>query len=243
MVGDGRPPRGRARTAGPVPPGALLDLLHVAAVVLDISGRIVFWSPQAQEVFGYTAEEALGRFAAPLLVPEEHLGLVAGLFAEVMATGSWWAGAFPVRHKDGSTPLVEFRNMRLTNDRGEVFALGIAVDHSTLQRVETDLALSQRLVAQAPIGLALLDTDLRYVMVNPALERINALAAAEHIGRRPRDILPHLDTTTIESGLRHVLLTGAPLLDQYTVGRTPADPDHDHAWSVSSYRLEDRAAG
>ncbi|WP_042447237.1 SpoIIE family protein phosphatase [Streptacidiphilus jiangxiensis] len=238
-MSSGRSQGAPGRAAGPVPPGALLDLLHVAAVVLDTSGRIIFWSPQAEEVFGYTTDEALGRYAGRLLVHEEHRGLVADLFAEVMATGSSWAGAFPVRHKDGSAPLVEFRNMRLTNERGEVFALGIAVDHDTLRRVETDLALSQRLVSQAPIGLALMNTDLRYVMVNPALERINGLPAAEHIGRRTQDIVPHLDTTTIESGLRHVLLTGTPLLDQYIVGRTPADPDHDHAWSVSTYRLDD----
>nr|WP_157597520.1 SpoIIE family protein phosphatase [Streptacidiphilus rugosus] len=238
MGGDGRSPGGSGRAAGPIPPGALLDLLHVAAVVLDSNGRIVFWSPQAEEVFGYAAGEALGRSAVRLLVDDEDLELIMALFAEVMATGSSWAGAFPVRHKDGSRRLVEFRNMRLTNDHGEMFALGIAVDHTTLQRVETDLALSQRLIAQAPIGLALLDTELRYVMVNPALERINGLSAAEHLGRRPRDILPRLDSATIESGLRHVLLTGAPMLDQYIVGRTRADLDHDHAWSASYYRLE-----
>ena len=33
--------------------------------------------------------------------------------------------------------------------------------------------------------------------------------------------------------------TGTPLLDQYHVGRTAADPDNEHAWSVSFYRLED----
>lgn len=44
-------------------PSGLLDLLSLAAVVLDDSGRIVFWSPQAEELFGYTAEEALGTFA------------------------------------------------------------------------------------------------------------------------------------------------------------------------------------
>ena len=30
-----------------------------------------------------------------------------------------------------------------------------------------------------------------------------------------------------------------PLVDQSTVGRTPADPDQEHAWSLSLYRLED----
>ncbi|MGW0752921.1 SpoIIE family protein phosphatase [Streptomyces sp. NPDC002587] len=228
----------RDRRAAPSPPGGLLDLLSVAAVVLDTRGRIVFWSPQADEVFGYTAEEALGQYAANLLVHKEHQDLVVRLFAEVMSTGASWAGAFPIRYKDGGTRLVEFRNMRLLDDLGDVYALGIAADQSTLQRVETDLALSQRLVSQAPIGIALMDTDLRYLLVNPALERINGISAADHIGKQPHDILPFLDVDTIESALRQVLLTGTPLIDQYTVGRTLADPDHDHAWSVSYYRID-----
>lgn len=226
------------RRAGVLPPGGLLDLLGVAAVVVDTSGRIVFWSPQADEVFGYSAQEALGQYAARLMVHDEHRDLVIRLFAEVMGSGASWAGAFPIRHKDGSTRLVEFRNMRLLDDLGDVYALGIAADQSRLQRVETDVALSERLVAQAPIGIALLDTSLRYLLINAALEHINGMPAADHLGRHPRDILPHIDMDTIESALRQVLLTGTPLIDQYTVGRTPADPDHDHAWSVSCYRLE-----
>ncbi|MFE2990284.1 SpoIIE family protein phosphatase [Streptomyces sp. NPDC059262] len=234
-----RPEREGDGGAGAAPPGGLLDLLRVAAVVLDASGRIVFWSPQADEVFGYTADEALGQYAARLLVHDEQRDVVVGLFAEVMGTGESWAGAFPIRHKDGSTRLVEFRNMRLVDDLGDIYALGIAADQSTLQRVETDLALSQRLVSQAPIGIALLDTNLRYVLVNPELERINGIPAADHLGRYPHDILTSLDVDSIESAMRRVLLAGTPLIDQHTVGRTLADPDHDHAWSVSHYRLED----
>ncbi|GAA2923810.1 SpoIIE family protein phosphatase [Streptomyces mexicanus] len=224
--------------AGPLPPGGLLDLLSVCAVVLDSKGRIVFWSPQASEVFGYTADEALGQYAARLLVHEEHRELVMRLFAEVMGTGASWAGAFPIRHKDGGTRLVEFRNMRLLDDLGDVYALGIAADQATLERVETKLALSEGLVSQSPIGVALMDTELRYLLVNPALERTNGVPAADHIGRRPRDVLSFSGIDTIESALRQVLVTGTPLLDQYIVGRTAADPDHDHAWSVSYYRLE-----
>ncbi|WP_405656271.1 SpoIIE family protein phosphatase [Streptomyces sp. NBC_01386] len=237
-VHEPRPDREGDGGAGAAPPGGLLDLLSVAAVVLDDAGRIVFWSPQADEVFGYTAEEALGRYAARLLVHEEQRDLVVKLFAEVMGTGESWAGAFPIRHKDGSTRLVEFRNMRLVDDLGDIYALGIAADQSTLQRVETDLALSQRLVSQAPIGIALLDTKLRYVLVNPELERINGVSAADHLGRYPHDILTSLDVDSIESAMRRVLLAGTPLIDQHIVGRTLADPDHDHAWSVSHYRLE-----
>jgi serine phosphatase RsbU (regulator of sigma subunit) len=38
--------------------------------------------------------------------------------------------------------------------------------------------------------------------------------------------------------MRDVLETGTPVLDQYTVGRTPADPENEHAWSISFHRLE-----
>ena len=200
---EGAPPVG----ATPGQPGGLMDVLGVAAVMLDADGRITLWSPQAEQLFGWSAEEALGRPAAQLLVGPEHFDLVLSLFSEVMAGGESWAGVFPVRHKDGSTRLVEFRNMRLLDERGESYALGIATDQAVLRRVERDLALSVRLVAQSPIGLAVLDTDLRYVMVNPALERINGLPADQHIGRDVGEALPFLDTGTIVSsdarGPRH----------------------------------------
>ncbi|MEU9484946.1 SpoIIE family protein phosphatase [Streptomyces decoyicus] len=225
--------------ATPGQPGGLMDVLGVAAVMLDADGRITLWSPQAEQLFGWSAEEALGRPAAQLLVGPEHFDLVLSLFSEVMAGGESWAGVFPVQHKDGSTRLVEFRNMRLLDERGESYALGIATDQAVLRRVERDLALSVRLVAQSPIGLAVLDTALRFVMVNPALERINELPADQHIGRDVAEALSFLDTGTIVSSMREVLDTGTPLLDQFTVGRTASDPHADRAWSVSYYRLED----
>ncbi|MCP3822226.1 SpoIIE family protein phosphatase [Streptomyces sp. A3M-1-3] len=219
-------------------PGGLLDVLSVAAVVLDADGRIVLWSPQAEELFGYTAGEALGRFAGRLLVHEEHLELVAQLFTRVMAGEGSWAGVFPVRHKDGGTRLVEFRNMRLEDENEDLYALGLATRQATLRGVERDLALSTRLVSQSPIGLAVVDTDLRCVAVNPALERINGLPAAGQVGRRAREALPFLDTDAVESAMSEVLATGVPILDQEYVGRTPAVPEEEHAWSVSFYRLE-----
>ncbi|MGW7001254.1 SpoIIE family protein phosphatase [Streptomyces sp. NPDC054933] len=223
------------------PPGGLLDVLGVAAVVLDATGRITLWSPQAADLFGYSAEEALGQYAARLLVDERNRDQILKLFAEVMESGTNWAGVFPVRHKDGSTRLVEFRNMRLEDAHHGFYALGIATDQATMRRLETELSLSVRLVSQSPIGLGVLDTGLRFVTVNPALERINGIPADQHIGRRLREALPFLDVDKIESVMRQVLDTGVPALDQFAAGRTPADPDTEHAWSVSYYRLEDPA--
>jgi PAS domain S-box-containing protein len=236
---------GTGQGAGPgdpsLEPGGLLDVLGVAAVVLDAEGRIALWSPQAEQLFGYPAAEALGRPAAQVLVDERHLELVLSLFAQVMSGGGTWAGVFPVRHRNGSTLLAEFRNMRLEDEQGRHYALGLASDQATLRRLERDLALSLRLVEQSPIGLAVVDTDLRYVLVNPALERINGLPGAVTLGRTVREALPFVDAEVIESAMREVLDTGVPILDRFATGRTPADPGTEHAWSASYYRLEDPA--
>ncbi|MFD5793035.1 SpoIIE family protein phosphatase [Streptomyces diastatochromogenes] len=220
-------------------PSGLMDLLGVAAVLLEADGRIDMWSPQAEELFGYTRSEAVGQYAAPLLIHPEHQDAAIVLFAEVMETGRGWAGAFPIRHKDGSVRMVEFRNMRLTDSLGDHYALGLATDRSTLRQVEHKVALSTRLITQAPIGLAILDTDLRYVVVNPALASMHGVSEADHVGRRFREVLPGPSFPAAEFAMRKVLETGVPVMGRRLVGRTPADPDNDHAWTVSLYRLED----
>ncbi len=207
---------GSSTAAGGAPalPSGLLDVLNVASVVLDTKGRIVLWSPQAEELFGYTADEALGQYAAQVMIHERHVDLVVKLFADVMATGQSWAGAFPIRCKDGSTRMVEFRNMRLVNDQGTVYALGLAADQSTVRRLERDVALSTRMVAQSPIGLAVVDPDLRFVSVNPALARMNGLPPEDHVGRRLREVLPSADADALEAAVRAVLRSGEPLIDR-----------------------------
>ncbi|WP_217568492.1 SpoIIE family protein phosphatase [Streptomyces sp. GbtcB7] len=224
----------------PSQPSGLMDLLGVAATLLDADGRIVLWSPQAEELYGYTAEEALGQYAALLLVREEDWDWVIKKFAEVMETGQGWGGTFPIRCKDGSTRLVELRNTRLLDDRGDFYALGLGTDSPTLREVERDVALSTRLISQSPFGLAILDTDLRYLAVNPALERMHGLPAKEHLGHPYREIMSPDKYEVIEVAMRRVLETGIPLVDESTiVGFTPADPEQRHAWSISVYRLED----
>ncbi|MEV6327710.1 SpoIIE family protein phosphatase [Streptomyces sp. NPDC051909] len=199
-------------------PGGLLDVLGVAAVVLDARGRIVLWSPQAETVFGYSAAEALGRPAVSLLVAEAHRDEVLALFAGVMGGGGPWAGVFPIRHRDGRTIPVEFRNTRLEDDQGQAYALGLATDRATVRRVEQDLALSSRLVAHSPIGLAVLDLDLRFVLVNPALERITGLPATGHLGHGFGQAVPSPDAPAVERALREVLETGVPVLSRRVRG-------------------------
>ncbi|MFE5120223.1 SpoIIE family protein phosphatase [Streptomyces sp. NPDC056669] len=219
-------------------PGGVLDLLRVAAVALDVEGRIALWSPEAEQLFGYRAAEALGRRADKLLVHPKDRRAAVELFARVRA-GDTWAGIFPVRRPDGSTLKVEFHTMGLRDAHGEGYALGLATDEGTVRRLETDLAVSGFLIGQSPVGLAVFDTELRWLRANPALQQMNSIPESQVRGHRVGEVLPGLDVEAIEAAMRHVLESGEPLLDQQSIGRTPADPDHDHAWSESYYRLED----
>ncbi|WP_405806332.1 SpoIIE family protein phosphatase [Streptomyces sp. NBC_01187] len=224
----------------PSPPGGLMDVLAVGAVVLDSRGRIVLWSPQAEQLFGYSPQEALGQYAARLLVPPQNVELVLHLFDQVMREGKEWAGVFPVRCKDGSTRPLEFRNMRLRDEQGAAYALALATDRATLRVVERNLALAARVVDQSPLGVAILDTDLRYVSVNPTIARFDGFSPEEHLGRTVREILPPRHADDAEGVLRHVLETGESVIDLEVLGgATPNGAGQ--AWSVSVYRLEDTA--
>ncbi|MFJ4621849.1 SpoIIE family protein phosphatase [Streptomyces sp. NPDC088812] len=218
-------------------PGGLLDLLKVAAVVLDATGRIALWSPEIEQLLGHSADEALGQRADALLVASADRRRARELFARVRS-GTRWAGVFPLRHRDGTERPVEFRTMRLLDREGQPHLLGLATDASTVRGLERDLALSHSLVDQTPVGIAVFDTDLRWVAVNPALERMNGVPESAVVGRRLGEVLPGLDVDAIEGRMRHVLETGGSLLDQQTIGRTVADAE-DRAYSESYHRFED----
>src|SRR3990167_9584668 len=55
-----------------VPSGDLVDLLLDAICVVDKEGRFVFVSAACERIFGYTAEEMVGRSMIELVLPEDR---------------------------------------------------------------------------------------------------------------------------------------------------------------------------
>jgi PAS domain-containing protein len=61
----------------------------------------------------------------------------------------------------------------------------------------------------APIGLAILDPDLRYLRCNDRLAEINGIAVDGHIGRTVGELLPGI-VLEVEAAFRLVFSTGRP---------------------------------
>lgn len=90
----------------------------------------------------------------------------------------------------------------------------------------------------APIGLCLLDADLRYERINDRLAEINGIPAADHIGRTVREVVPHL-ADAVEPMLNGILETGEPLVDIEVTGETPAQPGVERTWVESWFPLKE----
>ena len=76
----------------------------------------------------------------------------------------------------------------------------------------------------APVGLCLLDTELRYVRINARLAAMNGKPASAHIGRRLQEVVPELGLT-LEPTLHQILRTGEPILDLEIHGTTPSEAE------------------
>jgi PAS domain S-box-containing protein len=128
---------------------------------------------------------------------------------------------------------------------GSALAVWIAALRSRLQRANAELGEAVGLLdvvfEHAPVGIALLDGDLRYVRVNDRLAEINGMPAADHPGRTIGELLPDLPPEVQQDAAR-VARTGTPLSEVEITGSTPARPGVERHW-VASYWPVRRAPG
>ncbi|PYC76670.1 histidine kinase [Streptomyces tateyamensis] len=213
-------------------------LLPLATALLDAEGRVLHWSEDAERLLGWTVEDMVGQYAAPLLAVPDRRDEVLALYERILVDRRW-SGVFPVRHKDGHTVELDFRTFGITGPGERPLVLATGADLHAVRQVEADLAVLDGFFTQSPIGMAVYDTELRFVRLNQALARINGLPAEQHLGRRIDAVLPGLNGAEIEAVMRQVLSTGRPVVDARSYGRTPGDPRHDRAWSASYFRLAD----
>src|SRR5262245_7857860 len=119
-------------------------------------------------------------------------------------------------------------------ERGQAF--------SDLARAEKEVRQEYAQLAtiyhSAPVGLAFVDTQLRYVSINDQLAEINGLPVDAHLGRTVREVLPHL-ADTLEPISRRVIATGQPVVDAELQGANASRPGDERSWMASYYPVQD----
>ncbi|WP_240123582.1 SpoIIE family protein phosphatase [Streptomyces sp. MUM 136J] len=225
---------GAAREAG-----GWMGALPVAQVVTSADGIVVRWSRAAQELLGHSPQDVVGRHIAELLHPGADRSLGRSLW-EAVAGGRGVMGTVTAWHADGHPIELEIWAGPVTDRRNDTSAVMVfAADAHAARRIRGSSAVWDGLFARSPVGIAVLDTQLRFLRVNPALEKMNGLPESAHIGRRLSQLLPEVNARDMEEAMQSVVDSGQPVLDRRRVGRTPADPDHDRVWSCSYVRVED----
>lgn len=156
----------------------------------------------------------------------------------------------PMRLAQGRRIVLDFQIAPLHDASGTITHLiPSGVDVTGRVRAEEELRLSedrfrrqllelQGVYDAAPVGLCVLDTDLRWVRVNERLAEITGYPAPMHLGRRLSELLPGL-TADLEPTLARVLEGGDPIFNFELNGETPAQPGVPRAWVLNLLPLRD----
>jgi PAS domain S-box-containing protein len=216
------------------------DVADAAPLLLDAHGTVTGWTRDAERLLDYAASEAVGRSVAALLVPEDARRLPE-ITARCRADGSW-AGLLTARHKHGR-PVRVMARITVADDPGAAdgSARWLVLLSELAEAPGWDLSrrVLEQMVSRSPIGIAIVDTDLRCVWSNPALEQFGSAPAQRRLGLRFAEIQPGLDAEDIEAQMRRVLETGEPIVEYEHVGRVRSAPHRETAHTMSFTRIDD----
>jgi len=126
---------------------SIVDQSPTAIVVGDREGVIRLWNAGAVAMFGWSAEEALGK-SMEMIIPEKHRPRHWEGYDRVMGTGVTKYGrnllAVPALTKDGRRISIEFNVVLLKDAAGQVQGIAATMQDVTA-RWERDKALHARL--------------------------------------------------------------------------------------------------
>ena len=164
---------------------SVLGAVGQPVIVTDLEGKVLYWNRAAEEIYGWSSEEALGRSLGDLTVPKESLEKVEEVVSELRA-GRTWSGEVLLRRKDGSyvpvfvtaTPLFDARGdlagmISVSSDISERKALqdelerrashdpltGLPNRHAFVERIGQALRRTRRRQNSREVGVLFMDLD------------------------------------------------------------------------------------
>lgn len=122
-------------------PTHILDSSAEAVFALDFDGAVLFWNPAAANLYGWTADEVIGRSAFDLMPGAPETERTRQTLAEMRNRGSWTQEIDIVR-KDGSSFAGEVTLSHLQDDQGNLIGIvGVTSDITSRRRTEQRLTI------------------------------------------------------------------------------------------------------
>jgi PAS domain S-box-containing protein len=167
----------------------LQNVRDFALFTLDVEGLITSWHPGAEELFGYAADEIVGKSGEILFTPEDRAAQVPrqeieGAISNGCATDERWH-----LRKDGTRGFLSGSMRAIRDGDGKLVGLAkVARDITERKRLEENLRASEehlRLIVESATDYAIATLSLQGVVRswNTGAERIFQYSAEEMIGR------------------------------------------------------------
>ncbi len=178
----------------------LFEGIPACCWTFDREGRILHWNRACEELYGWTAEQAIGKTMYELMVKDENVARTQETIAAVFQGQSFQGLEYEDWRADGSTCNMLVSEYPLRDASGQVI-MGICAELDITERVraEEERALlvaqvreqarqMQQTMDTVPEGVLLLDADLRVLLANPVAKGDLAVLAGAKVG----DTLTHL---------------------------------------------------
>jgi PAS domain S-box-containing protein len=123
----------------------LLDVVSQAMIATDMEGRVTYWNQFAEKLYGWSAEEVIGRNIMEI-TPSEQTQEQASEIMSKMLAGESWSGEFLAHHRNGDSFMIRVNNTPVYDEQGkQIGIVGSSDDISQHKRAEAERA---RLVSE-----------------------------------------------------------------------------------------------
>ncbi len=124
---------------------ALLDVTRDAVLLLDIDSRILYLNRSAEKLYGWTSEEAVGKFKKDLAYRGNEAFYFDKIHHEALQTGSW-RGELVQYAKDGRKIIVDSRRTVIKGKDGQPEKiLVVNTDITEAKQLQNQMLRNQRM--------------------------------------------------------------------------------------------------
>lgn len=231
---------------------AIVEGSDDAIVSKDLTGVIRSWNKGATRVFGYEADEVIGK-PITIVIPPDRQAEETFILTRIRRGERIEHFETIRRRKDGQLIDISLTISPVKNDRGEIVGCSkIARDITAAKRAEEQLRralqFDETVMLSMAEGLYTVDSEGLLTFMNPAAQKMFGWTLDELIGRRMHDVTHHTrpDGTpfpTEECSGLHVLREGTMVSETGDVFIRKDGTFFNVVYSSSPLRADDKVTG